>query len=105
MTHKRKRPAGDRANPESEPTHENFANDSRIPPDCPNAIAKPLVRLLKRSDEISDAGAAVSISISYFDNHGIPTGLWIADRDTRKMAAAMMSRGVQILTAGKRAET
>lgn len=75
-----------------------------VPPHTPPAIARALVRLLRRADDLADLGANVSISVAYIGTRDELTGLLIADEQTAALAARVLSPGVYIFEAGRRAE-
>ena len=77
----RKRPAADRANPEIE-SRKNCHDNNRIPPHTPALIAKVLGRMLKRLDDLADAGANVTVMLGFIDERGERTGVFIVDRAT-----------------------
>ena len=68
MAKARKRPAADRAIRESEAETQSVTasnHNRRIPPGTPDAIARSLDRVLRRLDDLADAGVK---SVSFSDS-------------------------------------
>jgi len=79
MPKQRKRPAGDRANPESE-SRKNCHESTRIPPRTPALIARQLARLFRRCDDLANLGANLTLRVGFIDTHGERTTVMVIDR-------------------------
>lgn len=75
-----------------------------VPPHTPPTIARALERLLRRADDLADAGANVSISVAYIDTRDELTGILLADEQTAALASRVLSPGVYIFEAGRLVE-
>ncbi len=91
------------ANPETKSQY-NRHHDSRIPPHTPPGIARALTRALRRLGDLADTGANVSISVAYIDTRDEITGLLITDEETAVLASRVVSPGVIVFEAGRRAQ-
>ena len=76
----------------------------KVPPHTPPAIGRTLERLLRRADDLADLGVNVSISVAYIDTRDELTGILIADAEIAALAARVVSPGVFVFEAGRRAE-